>query len=210
MLRPRAVVGVGAAVVLLVSSCGEVSGSAHPVTGGSQEVPTEGNSDQRVDNLPQNGAPAVSDPLDTESIDDDPCVAMTDDQAEDFPGKFSGTSIKSGSCLWQYDGDEYGNFASIGGSLELNNHDGLTKYYGDIDEDIEKVEPVDPVHGYPAIHVDLKAKTDGNCLIKVGVRDDVVYDSLAILEREHPSRDSPCDVAREFAGVVVDNLKEAQ
>jgi len=184
------------------------SGSAIPVSTTTQSTTTS-QEQGSTSNLPKNGAPNVSDPLNVSALADDPCEAMTNEQAKGFAETFLGETISSGNCRWKYQGEHY-RIGYVGGGIESGNYVGLTKYYGPIDEEVMEVNPVDSVHGYPAVHADLELDTAGQCLLKVGLRNDVVYDALANLESEHPEYDDPCGVAREFAGVVVDNLKEAQ
>lgn len=218
--RSRVVLGVTVAAGLALAGCsGSADGSAQPVhstqqttatgqnteSSGSQETNLPGSSEE---NLPQNGAPAVKKPLDASMLKDDLCDSITDKQAKQFSGEFVGSEMDDkGYCTWTYDKDPF-RLGFIGGKLGLDDNNGLSAYYKS--EQATKSDPVDPVNGYPAVQYDLELETEGNCAIVVGVRDDLTYRVLVGLEPEHPSYDEPCEVAREFAGFVVDNLKEAQ
>lgn len=193
--------------VSLVACNPAADGSAEPLPGKQQA--TSNSQESPSKDLPKNGAPAVKEPLDVSSIKDDPCEAMTEKQAGEFPGTLLNTETRSGKCAWKYEGDRY-RLGSVGGGLELDSSKGLTKYYGDIDDDVAVVDPVDAVEGYPTVHFDADVSTGGVCALEVGLRDDLVYTAQAILESDHPSYDNPCDAARDFAEVVVGNLKEAQ
>lgn len=218
--RNRVFLGVIAAAGLALAGCsGSADGSAQPVHSTQQATATgkntESSASQRTnlpgsseDKLPQNGAPAVENPLDVGTLENDSCASITDKQAKQFSGEFVGAEMDDkGYCTWTYDKDPF-HLGFIGGKLGLDDNNGLSAYYQG--EQAAKSDPVDSVDGYPAVQYDLDLETEGNCVIVVGVRDDLTYRVLVELESEHPSYDDPCEVAREFAGVVVDNLKEAQ
>ena len=181
-----------------------------PGSDGPDIQPTgEDRQDGSTSDLPKNGAPDVANPLDASMLRDQPCKAVTDQQAEKLPGKLSDTATRKDGCVWSYDGDLF-RLGAINGDLEVDNPEGLSSYYGDFDDDDTKVNPVDPIKGYPAIYFDIGTQDPGNCVIKVGIRNSLVYTSHAVLDSEHPSYDEPCEVAREFTEIAIENLKEAQ
>lgn len=211
--------GLIAAAGVLLAGCDSTSdGSARSVSDSNQPASTGLSSDSsgahnpdRADgDLPQNGAPAVNDPLDVGVVKDDLCAAITDDQAERFPGELveSGTDGED-YCTWKYEKDMF-RLGYINGELDLDNPKGLSKYYGNVNEDIVTVDPVGSVNGYPAVQLDIGHTESGGCVITVGIRNDLTYTSHVVLNDDHPSYDEPCELAREFAGVVVDNLKKDQ
>lgn len=209
MYRHASVAFAAFASMLLAGCGGPVNGSAQPVSDNhntSHSKQGDGSPDQ---DLPQNGAPAVENPLDASVLENDPCEAMNSEQAEEFPGDFEGADVDQGDCVWTFEGEDY-RLGYITASPESGNPRGLTKYYGSIDEDTMKVIPERSINGYPAVKVELDLRTNGNCVIKLGLRDDLVFDSQITLEEEHPSYDDPCEIARKFSGFVVDNLKEAK
>jgi len=220
--RSRVVLGAIAVTGLILSGCSAAAdGSAQPVPSGQLPSSTEQNTEPSVSqgedssgssggDLPKNGAPAVEDPLDASMLQGDLCSAITNKQAQQFPGEFVGSKIKNSECVWTYDKDPF-HLGFINGTLQSGNSQGLSKYYGgSFDEEIAKVKPVDSVKGYPAIHFDLGKSDSGVCVLMTGLRNELIYTTQVVLEPEHPSYDSPCEFAREFSGVVVDNLKEAQ
>lgn len=218
LIRSRVTAGVIAVIGVVVAGCNSsADGSAQSLLPSSKASSTEqqdptpsGEDDTDAEDLPQNGAPTVEHPLDASMLEDDLCAAITKEQAKRFPGELQGSEIgDKGYCDWTYDNDLW-HVGFIGGRIMTENHKGLTKYYGPIDDDVAEANPVDPVNGYPAVHFDLGKTDEGTCSIIVGLRDDLTYDVLVTLESEHPSYDEPCKVARKFAETVVDNLKEAQ
>jgi len=211
-LSTLAVIGV------LVAGCGgAVDGSAQPVSTSAHSSSSSQQTDSALPDgdgserdLPQNGAPEVEDPLDVSMLRDDLCAAMTEEQAKQFPGDFAGSETDDkGYCTWAYEGD-IGYLGFVSGKLRTANSEGLSKYYGKMDSNDANSSPIDPVNSYPAVRFDLGLTSDGNCSIIVGFKDDLTYDILVELKSDHPSYDEPCEVARKFAGVVVDNLKDAQ
>jgi|GEM_PF-2369339 len=216
--RNHATLGMFAVVGALLAGCsGAVDGSAQPVASSDRhasgapgtESSLPDDTDVSEDNLPKNGAPPVEDPLDASTLKDDLCSAMTDEQAQKFPGKFVGTEMDEGFCSWPYNKGSF-RVGSVSGRLNPNNPHGLSKYYGEMNKEDSKSSPMDPVHGYPTVRFDLGLTPEDNCSIIVGLRDDLTYDVLVQLYEEHPSYGEPCQVARKFAGIVVDNLKEGQ
>lgn len=203
---------------LVLSACsGAADGSAQSTSASNVGTSTEQelesshlpDSNSSSNDLPKNGAPHVENPLDVSMLKGDECAAMTEKQAKEFPGNFDETRMRNDDCEWIYRDDMF-IIGGVGGSLDLDHPGGLSDYYGNADSDSYELEPIDPIKGYPAINFDIGKEGSGSCAIKVGVRDDLVYTSLPILDPGHPSYDKPCEIAREFAEVVVENLKEAQ
>src|SRR5699024_2284198 len=176
-------------------------------TGQASEPSQPQGSDSAANGLPKNGAPAVENPLDASMLKDDACAAMTDEQAKQLPGNFQDTRMSGNDCSWGYRDDMF-RIGGIGGSLDLDHPGGLSDYYGSSDNDLGKTIPVDTVHGYSAIQYDIGQSESGSCVIKIGMRGDIVYTAQAVLTSDHRSYDAPCEVTREFAEIVVENLKE--
>lgn len=211
-------VAVAVVTGLGLSACsGAADGSANPIRSdgaGTSAGQAPGSSqslgeDPAASGLPKNGAPAVENPLDASMLKDDECAAMTDEQAKQFPGKLDEIRMRKSDCEWVF---KEGVFSTggIGGPLDLDHPGGLSDYYGNADSGSYNLELIDPIKGYPAVNFDIGKEDSGSCAIKVGIRDDLVYTSLPILNSDHPSYDEPCEVAREFAEIVVGNLREAQ
>jgi|SRR5699024_1744425 len=213
MIRVRVASAIFSVIFVMASACAGAGGSAHPISDTSNSAGWEDDGGESSDGLPKDGAPEVADPLDVSMLKNDLCILISDSQAQQFDGTFDGLEHKaeddSPRCLWKYDGNRYP-IGYMSYWIREDNPDGISKYYGDISEQSATVEPIDPVLGYPAIRFDVKQDDPGSCVYKVGVRDDVVITFHVLLMEEHPSRDSPCDVAREFSGVAIENLKEAQ
>lgn len=155
----------------------------------------------------------VGTPLDVSMLKQDICKAMTEEQAKTFPGTLTGNEVEhdgeSDYCVWNYEGERY-LLGSITGGLEIDNDQGLTQYYKQKATGSWDVKPIDPIAGYPAVIHDVGMQSIGGCVIAVGVRNDLVYTASTQLGHGHPSRDTPCKAARKLAGLVIQNLKEAQ
>lgn len=191
------------AAALFVGACGGTPGNAQPVPESKESTHSSGRP------LPRHGAPEVTNPLDVGMIKQDPCDAITAHQAKTFSGTVTDTEIESGDCVWNYDGGRY-LLGSISGGLDLDNSEGLTRYYAQKDKGNWQIEPIEPISGYPALIHDVDLKSVGGCVVVVGVQNDLVYTASTQLGSEHPSSDTPCKVAKKLAGFVIGNLKEAQ
>lgn len=204
---PFVMCAVSYAAVLAVSACSSAGGTAQPVPKPSDPTAQSGS------NLPRHGAPVVTDPLKVDSLKSDTCNAMTQEQAESFAGTLTGTKVErdgeSAYCVWNYSGGRYP-YGSIRGGLDMSNDDGLTRYFSQKNSGGWKVQKIDAIAGYPAVIHDVGLQSIGGCVIAVGVQNDLVYKASTQLGSEHPSRDKPCEIARNLATLAVQNLKEAQ
>jgi hypothetical protein len=160
--------------------------------------------------LPYAGAPAVTKPLDTKSIDADPCSVATEAQITAIGGfALKNTSLDDGggskSCIWNLV-DGYGQLS--GGTL-LDDDEGLSLAYEQHSSgQLSQFTVVAPIDGYPAV-VATNAPADGYCPLRVGLRDNVTYLAIADLSSRHPNYKDPCTVATKIADLVIKHLQGA-
>src|SRR5699024_5471669 len=141
--RNHATLGMFAVVGALLAGCsGAVDGSAQPVA----------SSDRHASGAPgtESSLPDDTDVSEDNLPKDDLCAAMTDEQAQKFPGKFVGTEMDEGFCSLPYNKGSF-RVGSVSGRLNPNNPHGLSKYYGEMNKEDSKSSPMDPVHGYPTV-----------------------------------------------------------
>lgn len=200
---------VAASCVLTACAGGGVEGTPVSDTSALQESDPSASENES----PKNDIPEVSDPLEVGVLTNDICSAMDEEQVGNLPGKIVDVESEKDqhdlSCRWTYDGDRYRLGAVIVG-LNVEESEGISKYYNDSGGNPSDVRPVDPIYGYPAVQLDLGHTNEGICVYEVGVRDDLTFSSQVILEGEHPSRDTPCEMSKQIAEIVIANLEEQQ
>lgn len=128
--------------------------------------------------LPHSGAPNVADPLDISRYVDDPCLALTADQAEQLslphPGEPDETPLGK-ACSWV----NRDSFLSLDLSILNENPTGLSSFYHANDHGkYEFFEPLPPIEGFPAVAYDVLDERDsGRCPIAVGVANDLAFEA---------------------------------
>lgn len=202
-MRIRTAVAVAVTVcvaAVVVAGCAGSSGSEVPT---SAPVPTS-------QALPYAGAPTVAQPLETKSIDNDPCAVATDAQIVAITGialnarSVDGTA-KARRCSWSLV-DGFGLLS--GGTLVVDDRGLSSSYELHAAGKMTQFEVVPPIDGYPAV-VATKAPREGYCPLRVGLRDDLTYLASADLSPRHPAFKDPCSVSRKVAELAIRHLKGA-
>jgi hypothetical protein len=105
-----------------------------------------------VTELPYAGAPKVDDPLDTGRFEQDPCQALTSNQAGDLEVEWPGESREAPlgkACTWRGQNDRQ---ALVEVAAQDKYPYGLSAVYqGEADGKWEFFTELDPVEGYPAV-----------------------------------------------------------
>lgn len=194
----------------VVAGCGsETAGTPSPKPDSSAKAPS-------TQKQPTNGAPDVTDPLNTSAIEMDPCHAVSEQQLESFPGSLDETKpetsgARSKTCAWIFNGDEGYSFGDIRGGVNVDDDGGLgTLYQQQAEGKLGIFKPVDAINGYPALVYNTGQGRDGRCVLAVGLNNEHIYITDVSFDDNHPSYESPCEPAKKFAGLVVENLKEGQ
>jgi len=208
MRRFSSILGIFAVVV--VGGCTAASpGEPIPVTTGkTAPAGTESSSTDSGQKLPFAGAPKVSNPLDTNRFQQDPCRSLTSEQAQslDFPPDGESRDSTFGkACTWSNRGS--GGRATVhfldedprGLSAEYQAHDdGITALF----------EVLPPIEGYPAVVSNtIDGRPDGRCTVIVGVSDEIRFEVPLWLSQVNVGTKDPCDVAALVAGLALKTMK---
>lgn len=201
-------VAVAVSVACLAAACG-----AEPP--GVPEPAASTSSSGAASALPKHGAPDVQHPLDTSGVASDACSALTSKQIESFAGEFEEkkhfiVDAKSHNCQWIFtESGTYYPLADLIGGLNLeDSSNGLsTIYLHHTNGDLGTFKPLQ-VEGYPAVIYSNGEQRSGRCVLAVGVSNKVAYVADVSTFEAHPKFDQPCELAKKFAGYVVQNLKD--
>jgi hypothetical protein len=205
-LPPRSTLAAAlvATALVLVAGCGDSGAAGTPTTTSApQSSPTQSDF----------GEPKVTNPLDTSSIDTKPCDVATPEQMTTLPGTvketFSeDTAIKTKDCAWLFDDDRGFSLGSVTAGTAPN---GVRTYYkAEANGTLGYFAELPPVKGYPAITFEQGDKSEGDCTMVVGLRDDAVYVIGSRLREDHPNYGDPCTVSETVAGFAIDYLKGQQ
>jgi uncharacterized protein DUF3558 len=208
--RVSGIVGVLAAIV--VAGCttpseGEpVSATTVETTNSSDSGPTSTSSGRE---LPFAGAPKVDDPLDTNRFQQDPCLALTADQAQSLTLPATGkprTMSLGKACEWNNPNDtgsatvHFLDQNPYGLSAEYQAHnDGTTAFF----------EPLSPIAGYPAVVTgNVDARDQGLCTVVVGVSDKIAFEVPITLSLANIGQKDPCASAAMVAGLTLETMKK--
>jgi len=200
---------VGVLAIAVVAGCTTTSEGA-PVPATTVETTSSGSapstsSDQE---LPFAGAPKVDDPLDTTRFQQDPCLALTPEQAEDltFPPEGKPRAMPLGkACEWSNPGNTGGVTVHFmdrypyGLSAEYQaNEEGKYAYF----------DVLPPIEGYPAVATDIVDDRDGGrCTVVVGVSDEITFEVPISLSLENIGKKDPCQIATMVAGMALETMK---
>jgi hypothetical protein len=210
-MRVRHTAPVAGLLCLLVAGCTTTSrGDPAPAT--TTEVSTVNSTapSSEEDDLPSHGAPKVDDPLDTTRFQQDPCLALTAEQAQDelnLPPQGEPEEIALGKgCEW-FNPDTRGRV--IIGFL-TGNPRGLSGFYDAKQQGkYAYFNELPPIEGYPAIAIDIEDRRPrGICIVDVGVTDQFVFDVYLQLSQANVGNVEPCELAAEVAGKALRTMKE--
>lgn len=206
-------------LLLVVAAAGctnTSSGSPRPVSerpaGGTSTSTSGENGGSEEGELPYAGAPAVTEPLDTEQFQQDPCRALTTTQANDLnvgsPGMLRDGGLGK-ACEFRGKSDR-GALVEIA-SMDENPYGVSAMYQAHEDEKLAFFEPLEPVEGYPAVAYGvLDYRKDGECSVVTGTSDEIAFEIVLRLSAKNVGKKDPCDTAAMVAGMVVQTMKAAQ
>lgn len=175
---------------------------------GSSSAPQTSNTSPTTSGLPHSGAPAVTDPLPESVIAGDPCEALTRQQVEQALGRNAPqgerADLEAGpGCNW-HDQSSGAGF-SVGYSTATRQ--GLSAYYANTRPQAEVWREEDPIDGLPAVSYQ-RTKQDFSCAVTVGLADAYAIDVIATPSRAEIGRTDSCDLSRQLAEIVVENLQQ--
>ncbi|MFD8494954.1 DUF3558 domain-containing protein [Amycolatopsis sp. NPDC059657] len=196
LLMRKLTVGVVAVAGLLLTA-----GCSRTTPGNAQTTsPTAGSSSSGP------AVPQVADPLDTTKFEKDPCGLLSPDQARALANLLT-TRLDSKAaggpiCSWL---DEHHN----GISYSLIRGGGLSDVYRNhLPNDPGYFEPGESAAGYPAVYASITdGRPKGDCVLMVGVRNDVVMVTGSILGGTSPDQENPCPLVKKAAEAAIATLK---
>jgi hypothetical protein len=146
----------------------------------------------------------------TTAVESDPCSAIATAQVESIGGKVKSVTTDELSlgrgCAWIFD-DLAGN---VNAGLVTGNKKGLSSLYSQNTRGgLTSFAPVTEIAGYPAVTYENGGERKGGCTLAVGVRNDLVYTIIALLNDNNISYNDPCGVATKMAQFGIQHLKGA-
>jgi hypothetical protein len=186
---------------------GEVGGEP-----GASTSPSTKTSGAGTDELPYAGAPAVRNPLDTETFQHDPCQALTANQADTlkvtFPGELRDSSLGK-ACEFRVRSDRLA-LVEIA-SLDKNPYGVSAIYQAEEDGKLEFFDPLDAIEGYPVVAYGAVDQRDtGACSVVLGTSDEIAFEVALQQSSGNIGKKDPCATAAMVAGMVVETMKAAQ
>jgi hypothetical protein len=203
---------VAVAVVAVVAGCTTTSaGSPLPAPGGGPSENSSAPSSEAVE-VPYAGAPKVEDPLDTARFQQDPCQALTAEQADilyvRFPGE-PGEGPLGKTCEFRGQDDERA-LVDVR-SLDKYPYGLSATYQAEKDGKWAHFEALLPIEGYPAVAYDgVDQRETGGCVVDVGTSDEVAFEISLQLSTKNIGKKEPCATAAMVAGEVLRTMKAAQ
>jgi hypothetical protein len=202
---------VGLFAVMAVAGCTTTS-RGEPVSTTTIEVTESGSvpsSPSDNQKLPFAGAPKVNDPLDTTRFQQDPCRALTADQAQSLTLPSVGERREAPlgkACTWEN--------ADTRGLVEVHFMDrypyGLSaEYQANEDHKWAYFEQLPSIGGYPAVSRSrFDDRNTGKCTVVVGVSDEIIFEVPVRLSPENVGSKDPCQLASMVAGLALQTMKK--
>jgi uncharacterized protein DUF3558 len=146
--------------------------------------------------------------LDTDRFPQDPCQALTADQARSLGFSPEGkprTAPLGKACTWE--NPESRGLVEI--HLLDGNPNGLSgEYQANKDGKYAYFNPLPPIEGYPAVTTDIvDDRAAGRCTVVVGVSDEVTFEVPIRLSTVNVGHKDPCQIATMVAGMALKTMK---
>jgi hypothetical protein len=178
-----------------------------PTAGSESESPASSSAES--DDLPADGAPKVTSPLDADIFEQDPCQALTQSQAEElnvlYPGKPFDRNFGK-ACEWLGPNKNGGN-----ATIDFLSDDprGMSSIYrSNNNGEFAFFEPLDPVSGHPraAFGTTDTRETAGICAVAVGLTDELVFIAFLKLSRANLGQKDPCALASQVSEMMLTTM----
>ena len=196
---------------VLVAGCSDGE-AGDPTPADTTNATTDSGSSSSSSNgetdLPSDGAPAVTDPLDTTAFEQDPCQMLTDSQIEQaglIPPGEPGEGATAASCAWRNRTTN----SSARVQFEVATHRGLSAaYQANDNSEYDLWEELPGIAGYPAVIADIRDnRAKGDCAIIVGTSDEVTFDLAVTLSADKVGQVNPCDAAQQVAELALETMQ---
>jgi hypothetical protein len=205
--------GLGVLGLAVLVSCSTTSeGSPKPAptndTGIESTDPTPPDTDPG-DDLPFAGAPKVDDPMDTTRFQQDPCLSLTEGQAQELSLTSPGEPDEGGLgniCTWPSTADRT---ARVTVAFLNKDPRGLSALYkANDDGKFVYFEELAPIEGFPAIARDgVEDRDIGKCKVVVGTSDEIAFELVLQLSQVNVGKKDPCETAAMVAGMTLRTMK---
>lgn len=186
--------------------------SGSPAPGGDSD-PTSTSSPSAEppsgDDLPSDGAPKVTNPIDATHFEQNPCDALTSEQPGTLnvgpAGEPADTNFGKG-CSWRNSG--------TGGSaivtfLSAEKRGLSSAYRSNSNGDFTYFEPLPDIEDFPAVAFDTKAKNPTTeCSVAVGLSDELVFVATTSLSSANVGQKDPCEVGATVATEMTKTIKD--
>ena len=159
--------------------------------------------------MPFAGAPEVDDPLDTSRYEQDPCKALSAEQAQELnlpaAGKPTDDEVLGTGCDW-FNEESRGEVQIV---FIVDDPRGLSpEYEANNRGDWAYFDELPRIEGYPAVaRSRLDDRDNGRCTVVVGVADDMAFETVLRLSDANVGHRKPCEVASDVAGKALETMK---
>jgi hypothetical protein len=204
--------------VFIIASCLMVMASCTVVSEGSpvsnpDDVSETSSSDTEPlpseEELPSDGAPKVTKPIDAGRFEQDPCAVLTPEQADELGVDPTGKPDEDAFgkiCRWRNPDTLNGGSTTINFfSIEKR---GLSSVYRSYNRgEFKYFAPIE-VEGQPAAAYDInRAKPTAACFVAVGLTDQLVFSSYTTLSSRNVDKRDPCEAGAQVAGMMVKTMR---
>jgi hypothetical protein len=158
--------------------------------------------------LPYAGAPKVANPLPASVLAGNPCdTALTPEQVKQAIGiQVAGRPGTTGgigpTCSWFNENT----LGKIFVGYVTEDHNGLSGVYENTKPKNPVWRPLPDIQGFPAVAY--SNNTDQNCMVTIGLADDMSVDVSGFVGDSKRGKIDSCDLAAQMAGLVVTTLKK--
>lgn len=202
-LVARSLAATAVVAALTVAACGTPA-----TTSGSSPAGPGASSESTASRLPGNGAPKVPDPIrDTARWQSSPCDLLTGQQLSSrgfAPYRTTPTAIDGGP------GCTYSELSiiEVRTTIFTGIPGGLTRLY-DQRGDFTLFQPIDPLHGHPAVIADLDdQRKKGRCAVFTGLTDNLAYRTIVEADPKTRPGKNPCKFAADLTVLALHAMKE--
>jgi hypothetical protein len=197
--------------MVVAAGCTTTSGGTPlPDPNSTADAPSSDEPSASAGGDPSNGAPKVENPLDVSQFEQNPCDALTPEQAQELKVPATGELEDNGfgkTCYWR--NSETGGMVGLHFFSEIKG--GLSSVYLDAEsKDFAYFEPIEDIEGYPAAAYDTKVEDPTtSCSVAVGVTDDLSFTVQVGLSNANVGQKEPCEVTAWATGMVMKTMLEA-
>jgi Protein of unknown function (DUF3558) len=200
---------IAATLGILVASACTTTSAGTPLPASSTKT-SNSPAPAPEDDLPSDGAPKVTDPLDAAQFEHSPCETLTSAQAQELNVPGAGEPVEDAfgkGCKWE--NSQTRGMATV--HFNSDSKRGLSAVYEEAKgSDWPYFEQIDDIQGHPAVAFSpAQEKPTVNCVVAVGVSDTLAFTARADLSDTNIGKRDPCDVAAEVADKMMATMLEA-